>query len=423
MSLGNRSRRVSVASVITMIVAASSAYFGYNGGGVPMKRKEVVNTPCISAFQFFLHDPIETDAAKRALSLIQDAYHQGYYNSSISHHYFVRTAPVTVQDTLSEFVWSDSALKQVRTKFEMANDPVSPNNDEGIKVIHDVFDEIYLMRPEFDLLDEKKIHYDGNLKIPGICTIRALTYLSGKDATFFALTSQQNYTTKSHSSVVLDFDREMHYVSLNEKSPAPFGSFRNVEPRVMVKSALHVVLPGTNPFVANLRIVLHRIMVFGARSFRRAFESKSHSRSDVSSNSNLSMMAIDNLMRSMNKVHMALPLTIIGLPLGAIFLAPIFYPFQFLPYVALIIARCVFHTDIITQLYTRCLSMLIACAVLAASIRGSRFVGEMRRKRICLLLLHVAWVGICFYVEANAGMANKILLAPLQKVINLNDIV
>jgi len=422
MSPQNRSRSVSVASAITAIVLASSAFFVRNDVGVtivPEGRKENTNKPCLSAFQLFLDDPVEIDAADRALSLIQDTYHQGYYNSSISHHYFVRTAAVAVQDSLSEFVWSNTALKKVRTNFAKAANDAASNDGEGIKLIPDVFDEIYLMRPEFDLLDDKKIHYDGNLKIPGICTIRALTYLSGKDATFFALTSRKNYTTHTHSSIVLDFDREMHYASLTTPNVTLSEGKKNIDPRVMVKSAMHVVLPGTHPVMAYLRIVLHRIMVFAARTFRRAFESKSHSPSNISSKSNISMVAIDNLMRSMNKLHMALPLLIIGFPLGAILLAPIFYPAHFIAYIAFIIARCLFYTEAIPQIFFQYIPVLIACAVLGPSILGQR---RMRLKTFCLILFHIAWVGVCLYLEANASMANKILLAPWQQVINLNDI-
>ena len=54
----------------------------------------------------------------------------------------------------------------------------------------------------------KKVHYDGNLKLPGICTIRSLTYLTGYAATFFATTSQKNYTTTDYSTIILDFNRE-----------------------------------------------------------------------------------------------------------------------------------------------------------------------------------------------------------------------
>ena len=432
-----------------IITAVAATFFDYSNGGdagigtPSMNRREIVNAPCISAFQLDLEYLIETDASNRALFLIQNTYRQDYYNSSISHHHFVRTAPGAIQDTLSEFVWSNSALKQARTKFD-ATGATSRNingGDAGVRVIHDVFDEIYIMRQEFDLLDEKKIHYDGILKLPGICTIRELTYLSGKDATFVALTSQQNYTTRNHSSIIFDFDRELHYVSLvnnpNNNNLAPQvdrTQERRNEPRVMIKSAIHVVLPGTHPLVVYLHIILHRTTVFAARSFRRTFESKSKAQSDTPSKSNVSLMAIDNLMRSMNKIHMILPLLLIGIPLGAIFLAPVFYPLQFFPYVAHVITRC-----LLTRIWAR---FLMAWVLL---VHGFRLFGRTRWNKttnirvmykkfqisnvvtrlqiFCLIALHIGWVGVCYYIEANADMANNILLAPWQQVINLDDIV
>lgn len=186
------------ASVIAIVAASFFAYSAieYCGvGAMTTAQGESLNSLCVSAFQVNLDDPIEIDASNRALSFIQNTYRKDFYNSTISHHHFVRTAPRTIQDTLSEFVWNDSVLKEVRTKFVVGAShestgatATSLNNhhsrgSSGVAVIQDVFDEIYIMRPEFDMLDQKKVHYDGNLKLPGICTIRALTYLSGKDAT------------------------------------------------------------------------------------------------------------------------------------------------------------------------------------------------------------------------------------------------
>jgi hypothetical protein len=272
---------------------------------------------------------------------------------------------------------------------------------------------------------------------------------------FVALTSRQNYTTFNHTSIILDFDRELHYVSLNrnlagivrvpelaagEKQQPP-------EPRVMIKSALHIVLPGTHPLVAHLRIMLHRIMVFGARSFRRAFESQSQS--NTPSKSNVSMMVVDNLMRSMNKIHMILPLLCIGLPLGAILLAPVFYPLNFVPYVALIVARCLLRMTHDSQLSSSWTIIWMASATLAVLMYASRsswttkmikvkktsqnsnapnkqaysfLISCFRVESLFLILLHISWWGVSYYVDANADMAIKILLAPWQQVINLDRV-
>ena len=438
--IGERSRFASVASIITATVAAFLIHNGHSHEGGKRASSETVNAPCISAFQLFLKGSSEINASNRVLALIQKEYSGDYYNSSISHHYFVRTAPRAIQDALSEFVWTDSALKEVRSKFETSA-------GGSVKVVHDVFDEIYLMRPEFDLADQKKVHYDGNLKISGICTIRALTYISGKNATLFALTSQENFTTFNHTAVVLDFDRELHYVSLKDPTTQlPIEEMQYPEPRVMVKSALHVILPGTHPKVVYFRIALHRIMTFAARSFRRAFESKSHAGTNAPSKSNLvSMMAVDNLMRSLNKIHMALPLILIGLPLGAVFLAPALYPAHFLPYIAFIIVRFLFLMKPTAQLTNvLCSSLLIAALSVVLLLRSTssftlRLKAESKMHAMKtssqtspkltrwitfpLILLHIAWIGVCFYVEANSKMASNILLAPWQHIVTLDDII
>lgn len=435
MMFGERPRFASVASVVTATVVAFLIYNGLSHDGSKRASAETGNAPCISAFQLFLEGASEMDASNRALALIQKEYTDDYYHSSISHHHFVRTAPRAIQDALSKFVWTDSALKEVLSKFE---------SETSIQVIPDVFDEIYLMRPEFDLVDQKKVHYDGNLKIPGLCTIRALTYLSGKDATFFALTTEANFTTFNHTAVVLDFDRELHYASLNHPTTQLSIGMEEIqcpEPRVMVKSALHVILPGTHPGMVYFRIVLHRIMVFAARSFRRAFESKSHAGTNAPIKSNLvSMMAVDNLMRSLNKIHMALPLILIGLPLGAVFIAPVLYPAHFLPYVAVIIARFLFLMTPTAQLANVLFSFLVIAAFSGIFLLRSTSSYTLRLKTelkmhvmktsshtypkfFPLVLLHIAWIGICFYVEANSEMASHILLAPWQQVITLDDII
>ncbi|VEU42312.1 unnamed protein product [Pseudo-nitzschia multistriata] len=390
---------------------------------------------------------LEIDASNLALSLIKSAYHQDYYNSSISHHYFVRTAPSNIQEELSKFVWSGSVLKQIRARLRGTDgdcDADFANSD--FRVIPDVFDEVYFMRPELDLLDEKKIHFDGNLKVPGICTIRALTYLSGNDATLFALTSDENYTTYSHSSIILDFNRELHYVALNSTSKTSMNqslgaTYMEQEPRVMVKSAMHVIPPGNHFLLTHFQIGLHRIMVFGARSFRRAFESKSDQK--MSSKLNLCMMAIDNTMRFLNKIHMMLPLIVIGLPLGVILYALILYPLQFVPYIFHIVMRWRYHTDqVIKKGVWWIVTGLIVLNNLASVTRNlqrhitaSSTISTMNKNKITsspalilvgvneirFLLLHIGWIGVCYYFEANAEMGNRILLAPWQQTIRLDD--
>ena len=477
--------------------------------GLENHRADETGGGCISAFQIDLDDPLEIDAANRALSLIRDTYHRDFTHSKISHHHFVRTAPQAIQDTLSEFVWNDAVLARVRSQFgegpqrqrrrsqrgttsaaaAAAADGknVGSNNggSGGVRVIPDVFDEIYIMRPEFDWVDDKKVHYDGNLKFPGICTVRALTYLSGQDATLFALTTRANYTTRSHTSIVLDFDREMHFVvlrnrnstiAMNDNATAyretsvdrvPFSESAvksegmmlppgpDDEPRVMIKSALHVILPGTHHVVARFRIMLHRTMVFGARCFRRAFESKAGSppHPDGPSKSDVAMMAVDNLMRSLNKIHVLLPVLLIGLPLAAVFIALLIYPYHFVPYIVIIATRFLNPSNPIGHILSSRRVFLMASAIYGVwfwKSRSSTRINEFqvmhvmgkkdssavattassslappdspRFRLFCLLCFHIAWIGICFYIGANVDMANNTLLAPWQQVVHLDDI-
>ena len=118
---------------------------------------------------------IEREAQRRALDLIRETYN--YDNSNISHHFFVRLAPSTLQHELSKFVWNDNAMKAVRSKFPA-----------GAFVVPDVYHEIYVMRPEIDFLDADKKHFDGP-KVPGLTTLRSLIYLEGAPARFVAETS------------------------------------------------------------------------------------------------------------------------------------------------------------------------------------------------------------------------------------------
>ena len=58
---------------------------------------------------------IEREAQRRALDLIRETYGAYVNNSTISHHFFVRLAPSTLQHELSKFVWNDNVLKAVRS--------------------------------------------------------------------------------------------------------------------------------------------------------------------------------------------------------------------------------------------------------------------------------------------------------------------
>ena len=170
------------------------------------------------------------------------------------------------------------------------------------------------------------------------------------------------------------------------------------------------------------------------------------------------MMAVDNMMRSLNKIHMSLPLLLIGIPLGAVCMAPILYPMQFFPYIVHIIVRCLFHTNQhkLMQEIIYLMRVVTALAVVGILVYRSKSVTTMWCKKMIqmqmmhetsttttattiktslfsaparirvdvfrFILMHIAWVGVCYYIEVNADMANKILLAPWQQSINLDDI-
>ena len=73
--------------------------------------------PFISAFQVMMNTNTNTsnignnneviiDSMDRALSMIQKQYPEEYYHSTISHHHFVQTAPPSIREVISKFVWT-----------------------------------------------------------------------------------------------------------------------------------------------------------------------------------------------------------------------------------------------------------------------------------------------------------------------------
>jgi hypothetical protein len=273
------------------------------------------------------------------------------------------------------------------------------------------------MRPEFDLVDQHKVHYDGILKLPGICTLRSLTYLPGTPATLVALTSHHNYTTLPGTSIVVDFNRELHYAHLTTTK-----SFQ--EPRVMIKAAIHLVDAETHPMITFLHIVAHRIIFFAIKSVRNAFESSTSGNPSTK----LGVMALDNVMRSLNKIHMALPLLVIGLPLGAVLIAPFWFPLQFLPYLIHIVVVCFWNIESDRAMYMRFLAILIAFGRMFSGAKTHPNTtnkvlqiptASIQAISIMLLALHVAWIGLCWFMERNAHMAHHILLAPIPAPIEL----
>jgi hypothetical protein len=514
MTVVSSSRIVVIIAIIIIVAAVSSSsssssriiiHYLKNKLSIPIIISN--NQPCISAFRVMMNtststssndndDEVMIDSMDRALSMIQNNYPEEYYHSTISHHHFVQTASPSIREVISNFVWTNSIKKQLQKELETSAAAVidsssssSNNNNDmpmNMMMIPDVFDEIYIMREEFDIISSsssssskkpKKVHYDGNLKLPGICTIRSLTYLTGYDATLFAITSQQNYTTNDYSTIILDFNRELHYVStqldnnidldddINQKLQQQQQQqqlndncihTQRQNPRVMIKSAMHIIVPGTPNWIIAVHITLHRIMVFGARCFRRTFESSStisydsnnnESKSNNNDNNNnnnnnnkdnkkLCMMMVDNIIRELNKIHMVLPLVVIAIPLVVLYLMPLYYyTLQVIPYCIYIIVqvRCLSDNDLMMKvMITVWMVVLISRSYYYWSqeekmnrttvMRSSTTSSLLLVRRIFrFLILHIAWVGLCYFININAEMANEILLAPWQESILLDN--
>lgn len=151
-------------------------------------------------------------AMAQVLVLIQQTFPQAYYNSSISHHFFVRMATPALQEQEARFVWTDNILCRIWQQYPSST-----------RVIPDVYHKIYLMQPEFDFVDDQNAHYDGILSLPGVRALRLLTYLVSQEspatsAVLVASSSQQNFSTDAGSTIALDFNRESHYASMLKRT-------------------------------------------------------------------------------------------------------------------------------------------------------------------------------------------------------------
>ncbi len=320
---------------------------------------------------------IEREAQRRALDLIRETYGAYVNNSTISHHFFVRLAPSTLQHELSKFVWNANALKAVRSRFPA-----------GAFVVPDVYHEIYVMRPELDFLDADKKHFDGP-KVPGLTTLRSLIYLEGARARFVAETSARNYTTDEGSTIILDFYRELHHVRVN-----------NTAPRVLIKAAIHVFDAKTP--MNYLKIAAHRLIFFFIKAVRGAFES---------SESTL-LMLFDNAMRSMNKSVGPWPLVALLVPLVLILIAQLRCPLQTLPYAAHVLAVCFWELTRAQRQILRTLATGVGLGRVAAKA-GFGWTA---------VLSQASWLGICLFMEANSDMARRILFAPIPHGVELDTL-
>ena len=358
-----------------------------------------------------LEGPSETYSLRRALHMIQRNYPYESTKSTISHHAFVRTAPSDLQKEISNFVWTPRIIQE---QF--------PNK----MIVNDVFHEIYWMRPEFDLVDDKKIHYDGVLKVlfpSTISTIRSLTYMKGNTATFFALTSQQNFTTRPGTAVAIDFNRELHYAQVHSQSDE--SSIQN-EPRIMIKAAIHVFPPDTSQFVVWLYIASHRVLFFSIKSLRNVFESTNHQSqrqrqqqqttiTEEGSFGRVAIMALDNTMRGLNKIHTILPLIMIGIPIGTFAWASFSNLPAVLPFVIHIAIVWWLNIPPSMAFYLRMVALIVSTSTVWILQRTKTTIVSS------LILLQLAWICVCWYMEQNAEMANRIAFAAIPSPIIPTD--
>jgi len=393
--------------------------------------------PIFRAMQFKFNDANQVDtrveaaktvlstAQEEALTLIRESYPSAYSNSTISHHFFVRMAPTALQTAISRFVWTTPFL---RTVLSCCPDRKVCFGKNRVKVVRDVFDEIYLMRPEIDFVDEYKSHYDGILKLPGVLTLRSLTYLQGGYATFVAVTSGRNYTTGSGSAVVLDFNRELHYAIIhsNSETDNDIGHSHSetaicpsscrqelAQPRVMIKAAVHIFDCQFGPVGAYFHIAAHRLIFFAIKSVRNAFEMSEST----------SLMILDNILRSLNKVHMILPIVAVTVPLSFVLAAPFRRPGQFVPYVV-----CVILAVRYDRTWRPRQTHLFLAGAAGVALSPTVLSIILKRSRVSLsfwtitttFLLHIAWLGVVGYLNTNADMIRHILLAPIPDAIEID---
>jgi hypothetical protein len=137
---------------------------------------------------------------------------------------------------------------------------------------------------------------------------------------------------------------------------------------------------------------------------------------------------VDNFLRILNKIHVALPLAVVGLPLGAVlFLGPLLVPLQILPYLVHTVVVCLRNVPPDRTMRLRSLAMSLALSRMAV-VHGLFYVYDSKTAMALLrrcampLALHIAWMGVCWYMEQNADMAHHILLAPIPKAVDLDHL-
>lgn len=131
------------------------------------------------------------------------------------------------------------------------------------------------------------------------------------------------------------------------------------------------------------------------------------------------MMALDNVMRGLNKIHIALPVLLVGIPVAAIIVAPILFPLQFISYLVHVVVVCYWNIQREEAFYLRLFVSTLALGRMIMVIFQRK--ADAIRRLVVFLVMHAAWIGVCLYVEKNADMAHSILLAPIPQSIGLGE--
>ena len=160
------------------------------------------------------------------------------------------------------------------------------------------------------------------------------------------------------------------------------------------------------------------------------------------------MMMVDNIIRELNKIHMILPLVVIAIPLVVVYMMPLYYyPIQVIPYCIYIVVQVRYQWDnndnqkTNSLYYDLIMKVMITVWMIVLIVVQSYYYyrsqeEEMNRTNVVrtsttslfldreifrFLIIHIAWVGLCYFMNINAEMANEILLAPWQELILLDN--
>lgn len=329
--------------------------------------------PCVSALSTNLL-PLHMDAINEAIKLIKESYEYEVFHSNISHHKFIPTAPPALQDALSQFVWSEETISLL-----------TQPGDSPKRFLTDSFQEIYIMRPEFDLIDKEKWHYDGVLNVPGICAVRALIYLTGPEATLVAATSRSNFTTAGGTAILFDFNRELHAAKLEDNA--------SNEPRILIKATMHIIDDTTPHVRVALQLGLHRFIRFLNKSLRATLEANSENRAQQ-----IIMMFLGNIFRSLLRIHMALPFTLGALPIFWTLISVVWYPRKFFPYV-IFICLMVKLENVPTYVFR--------------SMAAGWLVSHINQFAKSPMILHFVWTGLVTYMAMHCDLIRHIVFAPM----------